>query len=87
MATRSSIGANQTCVYVIVKDRTKQSLALNITFMAGVDIAVHRGTRLFTAAKTASYTPTAATNYQFDSFSDTEYVYLIVKTKVAGASA
>jgi len=55
--------------------------------MAGVDIAVHRGTRLFTAAKTASYTPTSVTNYQFDSFSDSEYVYIVVKTKVNGASA
>jgi uncharacterized membrane protein len=31
--------------------------------------------------------PTAVTNYVFDSFSDAEYVYIIVKGKVNGASA
>ncbi|CDW76313.1 UNKNOWN [Stylonychia lemnae] len=86
ISTGSGIAASQTCVYVIVKQRTKQSLALNITFIAGADIAIHRGTRLFTATKTNSYLPTAVTNYQFDSFSDSEYLYIIVKSKVAGAS-
>eukprot|EP00347_Sterkiella_histriomuscorum_P019892 403339912 len=86
MSLGTSIQANKTCVYVIRKDLGKQSLALNITFTAGADIAIHRGTRLFTGTFTNSYTPTAKTDYQFDTFGDSEYIYLIVKAKVAGAS-
>lgn len=74
-------------MYVIRKDLKKQSLVLNITFLAGANIAIHRGTRMFNGTTTASYTPTAKINYQFDTFGDSEYLYIITKMTVAGGSA
>ncbi len=80
----TTIPPDKTCVYVIVKDRTKQALALNVTFVAGADIAIHRSTRLYTATPTASYRPLVKSDYDFEAFGDTEYLYVIVKSKIAG---
>ena len=86
MSLASGIPADKTCVYVIRKDLNAKSLVLNITFMGGANIAIHRGTRLFTGTITNSYLPTVKTNYQFDTFGDNEYMYMIVKSTVSGAS-
>ena len=83
----TTIKADKTCVYVVVKDRTKQALMVNVTFLAGADVAIHRSTRLFTTAPTISYRPIVKTDYDFEAFGDTEYLYIIVKSKINGGSA
>lgn len=60
-------------------------MALNITFVGGANVAVLRGTNLFTGAFTAEYATNKAASYEFDNFGDSEYVYLIVKSKTTGA--
>ena len=79
--TTDNFVTNEYCTYVIAKDHSKQGLVLNLTRVTQSSVMVFRANRTFLDAKNSnqSWTITTATAFQWESFGDTELIFILVK--------